>query len=236
MYLGFMKSARKTGNPTVAAAYLRVSTDEQQLGPEAQRAAITAWATRAGITVASWHEDRLSGATPVEDRPGLLGALAALRADGAGLLVAAKRDRIARDVVVAATVERLAKDAGARVVTADGVSADDTPEGALMRTLLDAFAAYERSMIKARTRAALAAKKARGERYTRKAPLGWRHMDGRLVSEPGERAALDRIRGLRAAGLSVDRIVQQLNAAGETIRGGRWHATTIRRALRREAA
>jgi hypothetical protein len=61
-------------------------------------------------------------------------------------------------------------------------------------------------------------------------------MDGPLVAEPGERAALDRIRGLRAAGVSVDRIVQRLNAVGETIRGGRWHATTIRRALRREAA
>ena len=43
--------------------------------------------------------------------------------------MAAKRDRIARDVVVAATIERLVADAGARVVTADGVSAEQTPEG-----------------------------------------------------------------------------------------------------------
>lgn len=54
--------------------------------------------------------------------------------------VAGKRDRIARDVVVAATVERLAQDVGARVVTRDGLSADDTPEGVLMRTLMYAFA------------------------------------------------------------------------------------------------
>ena len=41
----------RPGNPKRAVAYLRVSTDEQRLGPEAQRAAIAAWAVREGITV-----------------------------------------------------------------------------------------------------------------------------------------------------------------------------------------
>ena len=41
--------------------------------------------------------------------------------------MAAKRDRIARDVVVAATVE-LARDAESTVVTADGVTVEDTPK------------------------------------------------------------------------------------------------------------
>ena len=36
---------------------MRVSTDEQALGPEAQREAIMAFAAREGLTVASWHED-----------------------------------------------------------------------------------------------------------------------------------------------------------------------------------
>jgi hypothetical protein len=38
-----------------------------------------AWAERSGVAVISSHQDRLSGATAAEDRPGLLGALAALR-------------------------------------------------------------------------------------------------------------------------------------------------------------
>ena len=67
------------------------------------------------------------------------------------VLVAAKRDRFARDVVVAATVERVAAKAGATVATADGMSAEDSPEGALLRTMVDAFAAYERAVIAART-------------------------------------------------------------------------------------
>jgi DNA invertase Pin-like site-specific DNA recombinase len=112
-----MKRAKKAGDPKVAVAYLRVSTQEQDLGPEAQRAAIEAWAARQGVRVVSYFEDRLSGGSKVEDRPAMLEAFGALRTAGAGLLVAAKRDRIARDVVVAATVEQMARDLGARVVT-----------------------------------------------------------------------------------------------------------------------
>jgi len=228
-----MKQA--AGDPKVAVAIVRVSTEDQNLGPEAQRAAIAAWAERSGVSVVSWHEDRLSGATPAEDRPGLFAALGALRQHRAGLLVAAKRDRIARDVVIAATVEQLARDAGARVVTADGVSVEDTPEAALMRTLMDAFAAYERALIRARTKAALRVKRARGERYSRRAPLGFRLEGGRLVEDAAERAILERVRAMRSGGLSLARVASRLNAEGVKCRGGRWHVTSLARALRRAA-
>lgn len=231
-YIAAMKQA---GDAKVAVAIVRVSTEDQNLGPEAQRAAITAWAERSGVSVVSWHEDRLSGATPAEDRPGLLAALGALRLHRAGLLVAAKRDRIARDVVIAATVEQLARDAGARVVTADGVSVEDTPEAALMRTLMDAFAQYERALIRARTKAALRVKRARGERFSRRAPLGFRLEDGCLVEDATERAILERVRSMRSEGLSFVRVASRLNAEGVKCRGGRWHVTSLARALRRAA-
>ena len=160
-----MKRQKKAGNPKLAMAYLRVSTEDQNLGTEAQRAAITAWAARTGVEVLSWHEDRLSGGVGVDGRPGLLNALEALRGHQAGILVACKRDRIARDVIVAATVEQMARDAGAHVVTADGVAVEDTPEGALMRGLMDLFAQYERSVIKARTKAATKKCNVGGEFY-----------------------------------------------------------------------
>ena len=201
-YLGFMSNQRnprravrrsrvgrrvgrqKAGNASLAVAVLRTSTEDQNLGPEAQRASIERWAASNGVSVVTWHEDRLSGATPAEQRPGLMAALAALRAHGAGLLVAAKRDRIARDVVVAATVEQLARDAGARVVTADGVTVEDTPEGRLMRTLMDAFAEYERALIRARTKAALAVKRTRQERVSGRAPVGFRFEENRWFPTP----------------------------------------------------
>ena len=226
---------QRAGNASLAVALLRVSREDQNLGPEAQRAAIERWAMANRVHVLSWHEDKVSGATPAEDRPGLMAALASIRQHGAGVLVAAKRDRIARDVVIAATVERLARDAGAVVMTADGVTVEDTPEGRLMRTLMDAFAEYERALIRARTKAALAVKKARQERVSGRAPLGYRFESGQLVPDPAEAAVLARVRELRSRGLSVARVATILNTEGLKCRGGRWHVTTLARALRRVA-
>ena len=129
-----MSKRARTGNPLVAVGYLRASTDDQKLSPEAQRASVEAWAKREGVTVAAWHVDSVCSVTPVEDRPGLVAALASLREHGAGVLVVAKRDRIARDVVLTATVERAAGALGARVVSAAGEgSTGDSPADAMMR-------------------------------------------------------------------------------------------------------
>ena len=98
---------RPSPDPSKAVAYLRVSTEDQALGPEAQRAAIEAWAARQGVQVAAWHHDQgVSGATAIDDRPGLLAALRDLKALGAAHLVVAKWDRVARNVMIAAMVER----------------------------------------------------------------------------------------------------------------------------------
>ena len=191
------RAGRAAADTTLAVAYIRVSTQDQHLGPEAQRSAIEAWATTKGITVVSWHEDRLSGATPVDQRPGLLAALESLRTNRAGVLVASTRSRYAREVVIAATLERLVADLGARVETSDGVSAEDTPEGALLRGLMDSFAQYERAVIRARTTAALAIKRARGERVSGRAPFGFRFGSG------GERGACGS--GRRRCGSSIRR-------------------------------
>src|SRR5207244_567845 len=113
-------------------------------------------------------------------------------------------------------VERLARDAGARVVTADGVSADDTPEGMLMRTLMDAFASYERAVIRSRTRAALAVKRSRGERLGGDVPLGYRADGSRLVPNEQEQSILGRVRDMRSRGLSIARVAAVLSAEGVT--------------------
>lgn len=226
-------SRRPSSDSRTAVAYLRVSTDEQALGPEAQRAAIERWAASAGVTVVAWYEDRgVSGGAALDRRPALLAALDALETHGAGLLVVAKRDRLARDVVLAAMIERLAARASARVVSAAGEGSDegDDPSALLMRRMVDAFAEYERALIRARTKSALAVKKTRGERVGQ-VPFGYRlAADGRnLEADADEQATLAAVRSLRAEGRSLAAIADELNARGVPSRGARWHKTTIAR-------
>lgn len=223
----------KAGDPGRAVAYLRVSTDRQEIGPEAQRAAIERWATSRGVRVVAWHADEgVSGAAPLDKRPGALEALAALGEHEAGLLVVATRDRLARDVMGAAILERMAADAGARIVSADGVGEEDTPEAALLRTIVDAFAAYERARISARTRSALAVKRRRGERVSGRAPIGFRPAQdgtGRLVAVQREQEAVQLAVAKRAEGLTYRAVAAALEAAGYDARGGgSWDPTTVR--------
>jgi DNA invertase Pin-like site-specific DNA recombinase len=200
-----------------------VSTEEQSLGPEAQRNAIERWAEARGIRLAAVFEDHgISGGAPAEKRPGLLAALAALQAHGAGMLVAAKRDRIARDTVIAAMVEQAAGRAGATLTTADGSSDGAGPEGQLMPGIVDVFAAYERGVIKSRTRAALAVKRARNER-TGQVPYGFAlSADGvHLEANEAEQAVISQIRALRAAGLSLRAVTAECQRLGLVSRAAR---------------
>jgi DNA invertase Pin-like site-specific DNA recombinase len=224
--------------PSTVIGYVRVSTDDQALGPEAQRAALEAWAVRNGASLVAVFEDLgVSGGAPLDKRPGLLAAVDALADHGADALIVAKRDRLARDTMAAAMIERLADRAGARIVSADGVGDGDGPESLLMRRIVDAFAEYERALIRGRTRAALAAKKARGERAG-EVPFGCRLADdGRtLEADAGEAAVVDAVRELRAAGLSIRGIAAELDRRGFRSRAGKPLAPTqVARILERAA-
>jgi DNA invertase Pin-like site-specific DNA recombinase len=172
----------------------------------------------------------VSGGAALDQRPGLLAALAAVTKLDAGVLLVAKRDRLARDTLVAAMVERLVERAGARVCTADGIAAGDAPEALLMRRIVDAFAEYERLTIQARTKAALAVKRSRRERISREPPYGWRFSsDGNHIEpEPREQATIALAQELRRSGMSLRRIGQRLAKRGHMPRTAKcWHPQTI---------
>src|SRR5688572_7529178 len=98
--------------PRHVIGYIRVSSDEQYFSVEAQCADLEQWCcTRRVPLIAVYTDVGMSGAAPLEKRPGLLAALAALTC-GASLLVV-RRDRLARDTLTAAMAERLAQKAGA---------------------------------------------------------------------------------------------------------------------------
>jgi DNA invertase Pin-like site-specific DNA recombinase len=232
------RTRRPSTDPRRAVGYLRCSTSDQALSPAAQRAALEAWATREGVALVAVLEDvGVSGGAPVEDRPGLLAAMAALEEHGAGLLVVVRRDRLARDVMVAAVADRLVERVGARVVSVAGEGNGDDAASLLMRQIVDAFASYERALIRQRTRAALAVKRERGE-VVGTAPLGFRAVrqgdaPARLVRDERETEALALIRELRAGGLSLRQIARELEARGINTRGGsKWSAEAVNRALR----
>ena len=221
---------RKIAEKT-AVAYIRVSTDEQTLGLEAQRQAITGWAQRDGVSILRWCEDvGISGGAEMEDRLGMLAALAAVRELKADVLVAAKSDRIARDVYVAEVIKRELRLAGARLDLVEGICGDD-PFSEMAATVMDAAARLERKLIAARTKAALAVKKAKGERVSRFLPYGYQlGADGqRMDSNPAEQAALARMVELRKEGLGGRRIAAVLVAEGFQPRGASWHPITVQR-------
>lgn len=182
--------------------------------------------------MASWHADHgVGGGVALERRTGLLGAVDEARTQGLDLVVA-KRDRLARDVIIAAMVERLVESGGGRVVSADGSSDGDGPEGALMRRIVDAFAEYERALIRARTRSAMAVKTAAGE-STGCPPMGKRAVTSpdtgrhlRLEPDPRELAVLGRVEELLASGYSLRRTASILELEGHRSRSGRPYGLT----------
>ena len=223
-----------------ASAYIRCSTERQAesgLGLEAQRASVSACAGRLGLQLRTFEDAGTSGSLAIEDRPVLLDAVASLKRGD--VLIVAKRDRLGRDVIAVAMIERLVVKRGARIVSAAGEGTDsDDPAGVLMRRLIDSFSEYERLIIAARTRSALAAKRRRGERTSRFAPYGYTFArDGRTV-EPvaAEQATLGTMRAERAGGRSFQGIADYLNGLGFRTRAGSpWRFQYVQNALRRPA-
>ncbi len=224
--------ATKTNDPRKAVGYIRVSTDEQHLGPEAQHAALTAWCARTGTELVAIHADHgVSGGAPLEDRPALLAAVAALKTHGAGVLLVAKRDRLARDHIVNGMIHDRVNRSGAQVCSADGHGNGDAPEAMLMARMVEAFGQYERSLIRARTRAALQVKKSRGERISREPAYGYRLNATRTHVEVDhhEQRVVGLVRTYRQEGLPLRDIGARLTAVGLRPRsGGTWNPKTIR--------
>jgi site-specific DNA recombinase len=204
--------------------YVRVSSAEQAssgLGLEAQRAALASYMAKLGAAIVAVFEDAgLSGGLSIEERPGLLAAVNALKKGD--VLLVAKRDRLGRDVVAVALIERMVARKGARIVSTAGEGTEtEDPTALLMRRIIDSFAEYERLLIGARTKAALAAKRARGERAGN-VPFGFSaNADGKLVDAPSERAVIAEVQRLRADGRTLRQVVRELRSQGVVGRTGR---------------
>jgi DNA invertase Pin-like site-specific DNA recombinase len=232
-----MQATSQKGNQKLAVAYIRVSTDteRQALGAQAQRVAIEQWAEREGVSILEWHVEQVSGGASLDKRLVLLAAIASVAAHGAGFLVTQRVDRFSRDPVSAALAESSLRKSGACLATADGAGSGDDPTSELLRGILLSVARFEKALIRARIVAALAVKRANGERLG--APrFGFRVVDGALVENLTEQTTKARLRELRASGLKLREILERAHEEGLRNRAGRKFNIASIHALVRDAA
>lgn len=219
-------------------SYLRVSTARQGqsgLGLEAQRAAIALFTEAEGFAVIEEFVEIESGkgSDALDRRPQLAAALARAKRARCSVVVA-RLDRLSRDVAfIASLMSRRVPFISVELGT------DCDP---FMLHLYAALAEKERALISARTKAALAAKRADGS--------GWKPGNPKNLAEAGalgravnKEAAdtfaantLPLIREMQASGVSTYQgLADALNRRGiRTARGGQWYATTVINILKRQ--
>ena len=210
-------------------AYYRVSTQKQSasgLGIEAQRAAVNAYlAGREHQLIAEYTETE-SGRHA--DRPKLADALAEAKRRRATLVIA-RLDRLARSVVFVASL----MESGVAFVACDMVDASP-----LFLHIMAAVAEAEAKAISERTKAALAAARARGVKLGGpNLPEAQRLARESIVRHADQRATdvLPIVKQMVERGEnSSHRIAAELQRLGiKTARNRNWHASTILKMLKR---
>lgn len=204
-------------------AYYRVSTarqGESGLGLEAQRQAVTTFLNGGRWTVLGEYVEIESGKN--SNRPQLAAAIAAAKKAKATLVVS-KIDRISRDIHFVSGLMKT----GVSFVSADRPDADS-----FMIHFEAILAEREAKKVSERTKAALAAAKARGTVLGR---------NGAKLAA-ANKATADKfaadlkpiVSNMIAAGLSRADIAAALNRRQiPTARGGRWHVTTVQNLVKR---
>lgn len=216
-------------------AYYRVSTAQQGasgLGLEAQRDAVARYILSvAGNLVAEFEE--VESGKRSDNRPKLQEALARARVTKATLVIA-KLDRLARNVAFISAL----MDSGI-----DFVAADMPMANRLTVHVLAAVAEHEREMISVRTKAALAAAKARGVKLGNPRLKAGDRTSALAAAQVKVKQANAKAREIapfiedarRAGCLTLDSIAQALMARGIKTPGGetKWCASQVRRVLNR---
>lgn len=212
-------------------AYYRVSTQKQGqsgLGLEAQKQAVLNY-----LNGGDWElvqevveVETGKGANALDRRPQLKAAIKACK-DNKATLIIAKLDRLARNVhFVSGLIES----------GADFVCADMPQANKVMLQMYSVMAEWERDQISARTKAALAAAKARGVAL---GCAGANNLRPNIEKrQHNSNAFANKLRhtfdGMKARGLSQRAMVAELNAIGvPAANGGKWGLSQVQRIIKK---
>lgn len=212
--------------------YHRVSSREQGksgLGIEAQQNETTLFCAANNFEVVQVMVEVQSGKESLTDRPVLTTALELCRKHGYSLVVS-KLDRLSRDVEA---VAGLMKSKTKFYVAQLGIDVDN-----FQLHLFAALAEKERELISTRTKAALAAKKARGEPLGNFASLAKAQANSANIRGGlADKFAMEYgkyIMEMLNEGKSKNAIAQRMNGLNvKTVKGGRWTCETVKRVVAR---
>ena len=217
-------------NPVQAIGYLRTSsaanvgTDKDS--ERRQRAAIQRFAKAAGFDVVEWFYDpTVSGAEPIETRPGFASLLNRVEGDGARVVLVEDASRFVRDLMAQELGIGVLTRLGMRVMTASGDDLTNTtdPMKVAMCQIAGAFAQLEKARLVAKLKAA------RDHMKTKTGKCEGRK--GYAEKMPDTVAAAKQ---LHAAGMSYRKISAALAEQGHVTGGGKPHtASAIQKMLGR---
>jgi DNA invertase Pin-like site-specific DNA recombinase len=154
-----VKAIRKERKKVVA--YCRTSSaanvGADKDSEKRQRAAIEGFAKRVGLEIVDWFYDpAVSGADPIEVRPGFSALLDRIEGNGVRTVVVEDASRFARDLVAQELGVLLLIKRNVRVLTANGDDLTDTsdPSRVMMRQIAGSFAQYEKTRLVTKLRGA----------------------------------------------------------------------------------
>jgi len=214
-----------------AIVYTRFSprrNADQSESCEVQKEYCEALARAQGYEIVEYFEDRAKSGGDFY-RPGLEAAVKSLKR-GYVLLVY-KRDRLARDVLLAELTRRQVRSAGATIEAAKGDMEGDDAYINMVRQVLDAVAELERKMIGERTRDAMRHHQKNGRKMSLHPPYGMKPDptdDTMWIENEHEQVAVRRIAELANEDKTASAIMNLLNdEMPERARTGKWNPKTV---------
>ena len=231
--MGRQRTSAVTLQPTRAALYLRVSTEDQAregYGLDVQRERCQAMALVKGWPVASIYADEgVSGTKQPEQRPALARLLADIEAGMIDAVIVLALDRLGRKTRIVLDLVECFTSSGVKLVCCKEQIDTAGPYGEMMLTIFAAFAQLEHGLIKERTTAGRNARGALDGEMGGALPYGYVRSDEGPVIDQAAAETVRYILNHKRSGKSYAKIADELNTRGVCApRGGKWYAMTIK--------